>query len=370
MLTINLSLTVILTGMLIAQGFLAAGLLGFSRTNQPANRFLALLLLTMALWLVDSFYKAAGIYEQDPDFYFQPLYYSFAFGPFIYFYVKSLTTEDFRFTGKSWLHFIPVLVQISVYGFLFFQDYAFKRWFWLEVHRPITLQVEFDGTLLSLFIYLLLSLRLLRKYNRWLENNFSELSRINLYWLRILLSLLLLLTVLWGIDVVLRDVFDIYRGHNLSEVSLGIMVLVLAIGGLRQSTVAQIEPGDKELPAVEEFQLDQQLIQQIRKRMTEHKDYLNPTLSLKEFALSLGIPSRTLSNHINTGLGVSFVDFVNEFRVHAVKAKIDAGYLEQYTLLALAFESGFNSKSTFNRVFKKMTGMSPSRYVDTSQNTF
>ena len=70
-----------------------------------------------------------------------------------------------------------------------------------------------------------------------------------------------------------------------------------------------------------------------------------------------------LSEAINSGVGKNFNDFVNSYRVKEVEQMLQDGKQEQLSLLGIALECGFNSKATFNRVFKKMTGQSPSQYV-------
>ena len=366
---IAFNIYVVLTLMVIAQGLFAALILSTSKVNKVANRFLSLLLLSFSLWLIDSFYKVAEVYQQDPEFYFQPIFYSLAFGPLIFFYVKSITNSSFQFSKKDWIHFVPVLLQAGLYWFLTFQSYPYKLWFWETIHFPITYGLEFNLTLISMAIYLGFSIRLLVRYQKWLENQFSEFSKIHLNWLKILLTIMLVLCVFWSVDLILRYLFDIYHVYNFSEISLGFVVLLLAYGGIRQSNISQVnfEIKEKKSNAVVE-ELDVNLLEKIKARMTKEKDYLNPTLSLKEFSQNLNTPSRTISKHINQGLGISFVDFVNQYRVEELKAKIDSGQLEQFTLLSLALESGFNSKSSFNRIFKKLTKMSPSEYVNASHD--
>ncbi|MFK7904446.1 MAG: helix-turn-helix domain-containing protein, partial [Chitinophagales bacterium] len=196
---------------------------------------------------------------------------------------------------------------------------------------------------------------------------FSEFSKIHLNWLKIILSVMGVLCLLWGMDVFLRDVLGIYQMHNFSEIIMGIAVLLLAFGSIRQNSIANVEFKEPKAPPIEakteKANVDASLLQKIKERMKVHQDFLNPTLTLKEFAKNLHEPSRNVSMHINQGLEMSFVDFVNQYRVTAVKQQIAEGALENFTLLAIALESGFNSKSTFNRVFKKSTGMSPSEYL-------
>ena len=114
--------------------------------------------------------------------------------------------------------------------------------------------------------------------------------------------------------------------------------------------------------------IEPELLKKINSEMHDKKLFLNPNLTLKAFSDELKEPTRKISHHINHGLGRSFIDFVNEFRVDECKKKIEKGDLTHLTLTGIALESGFNSKSTFNRVFKKMSGQSPSSFQKASQN--
>ena len=98
--------------------------------------------------------------------------------------------------------------------------------------------------------------------------------------------------------------------------------------------------------------------------MRAEKPYLNPQLTLNDLSKNLGVNSAVLSYAINNGFEKNFNDFVNEFRIGEVKAKLRTGEAENLTLLGVAFECGFNSKATFNRAFKKFTGVSPKEYQE------
>lgn len=225
---------------IISSGIFASFLLVLQRNNPLANRFLGLLLLIFSLWLLDSFFNSAHIYQQNPNFYFLPIYYSLGFGPLVYFYTQSIVRRDFRFSRKNYGHFLPVLIQACFYLWLPFQDYPYRRWFWLEVHRPYTYPLEFILTLVSLLIYGFLSLRLVRQYQGWIKNYYSEVSRINLRWLATVLSMILLLTSLWLLDLVSRLLFEYYPEHGFSEIAMGVILLILAAGGLLQRNLESI----------------------------------------------------------------------------------------------------------------------------------
>ena len=365
MITLPFQFSVLALAGLIAQGFLSTLLLGVIPQNKRANRFLALMMLTFSLWLVDFFLRIGGIYQQNPDYYFLPIFYSFAFGPLLYGYVKQLTTSNYRWRWSLTIHFVPVILQAGLYIFLQFQDYEFRRWFWFEVHRPYTQRLEFLLTLISLLVYGYFSLRLVQRYQLLIREHYSEISAINLQWLKLVLSGILLVSVFWGVDLYFREVLGIYLDHNFSSISMGFFILLLAIGSIRQNSLTHLDfiPLHKVAQNIaKEKVIDPHVLASIQDTIKTEKYYLQPDLSLKEFSKYIGIPSRTISEHLNQGLQLSFIDFVNQHRVEAVKEAIQSGALEHKTLLGIALDCGFNSKATFNRVFKKITGSTPGNF--------
>jgi len=92
------------------------------------------------------------------------------------------------------------------------------------------------------------------------------------------------------------------------------------------------------------------------------KPFLDSQLTLSNLAKQLGVNSTVLSYVINSGFDKNFNDFVNEFRINEVKNKLKSGAAENLNLLGIALDSGFNSKATFNRAFKKFTGVSPKEF--------
>ncbi|MEZ4773586.1 MAG: helix-turn-helix domain-containing protein [Bacteroidia bacterium] len=370
MIEIPLKTSVVLIGTVIAQGFFAALLLLIQQNNLKANKYLGLLLLTFSLWLCDTFFNISTIYQQNPNFYFLPIYFSLAFGPLVYFYTLAITDSRFTFSFREIGHFLPVLIQASLYVFLQLRDYEFRRWFWLEVHRPITYDLEFNLSLISLILYLFLSIRLIVRYQKWLNNHFSEVSKISLNWLKIVQSLMIVMSLLWLADLFVREIWQYYADQRYSAIGMGISILALAAGGLMQANLrlSGFSSETEEKNPATEVIIDTSLVEKIKTEMAEGEYYLNPDLTLEAFARQLKLPSRLISAQINQGFGIPFIDFVNQYRVEKVKRHIQDKDLQHMTLLGIALESGFNSKSTFNRVFKKFTGKSPSEYQKLSQN--
>jgi AraC-like DNA-binding protein len=329
----------------------------------------------IALWLLDAFLRVSGVYGQNPNWYFSPIYYSFAFGPLLYFYVRSLTNSSFRFRPVHYLHFVPVLCQGVLYGVLHFLPYAGKQWFWLHVHQPITYRIEFNGTWVSLTVYLIMSLGLLRQYARWLPDNFSNLAQLRLRWLQILLVGIGLVCVQWLAEVVLREVYNRYYEHDFSTEMLGLLVFFIGVAGLRQANMAQVQfeadavaiaplldPAENKSPAVQAL-VDETLLAKISHALETEGLYRNPTLSLNELAAYVAQPPKLVSQTLNRGFGKPFSDVVNNLRVQEVKRRLaNPQDVARLTLLGIALEAGFNSKTTFNRIFKEMTGVAPRDY--------
>ena len=103
--------------------------------------------------------------------------------------------------------------------------------------------------------------------------------------------------------------------------------------------------------------------EKILQLIQEEKIYKNPKLTLFDVAKLLNTNTKTVSNSINSGFEMNFNDFINKYRIEAVKEKLKNGEHQKSTLLGIAFDCGFNSKATFNRAFKKNTSLSPKDYL-------
>ncbi|PJJ84970.1 helix-turn-helix domain-containing protein [Mucilaginibacter auburnensis] len=361
---ITIGLSVILYLAAISLGLFFSLLLFFSHKNKTANRILGALTLAITGWIIDAFFRASDIYGQRPDLYFLPIYYSFSFGPLIYFYVQAITNKKFSLTKKNLLHFIPVFIQALFYWVVTFKSYNGKYIVWENIHRPYTYRVEYDGTWLSLVIYLSLSILYLKKYRLWLNDNYSNLSKKMLNWLKTALLILVTVCVTWFFEAYLRDFENTYYRYDFSTNLLCLVIYCIGIVGMQQSsTNITFEPSPSKVEVTSALLIDQAIMEKINFVMVNDKLYLNADLTLADLALYLKLPTKTVSTTINIAFGKSFNSYVNSFRIEEVKQRFKTADLEKFTLLAIAYESGFNSKATFNRTFKEQTGKSPSDFI-------
>lgn len=100
----------------------------------------------------------------------------------------------------------------------------------------------------------------------------------------------------------------------------------------------------------------------------KEKIYLDPELNLKQLADKTYLNRGEVSEVINLGFGMNFNDLVNQFRITEFQQRLKSGAHEQFSLVGLAFECGFNSKATFNRVFKKEVKLTPTEYLNSLKN--
>jgi YesN/AraC family two-component response regulator len=220
---------------------------------------------------------------------------------------------------------------------------------------------------------------------------FSDTTRINLDWVRWFIN---------GFLVVILSAVTVYLIMSLSPayfdwcvlgsgVFIAIYVLMTTFKGLTQVTLWQAHPEmTREILETETGkagQIQQQSnedksiaghriesadarINEIATRilymMEDEKIYREPELTLKNLAEKLQVPSYQVSQAINEGIKKSFYELVNRYRVEEAKKLLLDARSRNYTILSIGFEAGFNSKTTFNTVFKKFTGFTPTEFRD------
>jgi AraC-like DNA-binding protein len=215
-----------------------------------------------------------------------------------------------------------------------------------------------------ILIYLIASLRIMANYQQRIKEEFSNTRRIDLSWLRFLL---LGFCLIWILDVTHFFVSlaqDSYP-HNLSIAVLGLLFIYansILYFGLKQPAIFN---GVKEKSKYKNSNLTLAGIEQYKTKLLEfmekEKPYLDPDLKMQDLAESLSIPARHLSQVINDKLGQNFFDFVSSYRIkEAKKHLIDKN--NGNTVLEILYDAGFNAKSTFNNIFKKKTGLTPTQY--------
>lgn len=215
---------------------------------------------------------------------------------------------------------------------------------------------------LQTFIYIFVATNTLRIYRSEIKQTFSSIKIINISWFSYILSGFLLI---WAIDFtrfigrVTTRADNIFLGF-LSLILIFLFANYIVYRGLKQPEIfLRIEERPKYEKSTLTERDNKHYLTKLKSCMEKEKLYLNPCLTIHELAKSLSIPSRHLSQVINEQLNQSFFDFINKYRVEEFKRYILNPSNDHMTILQIIFEVGFNSKTAFNRAFKKHTGMAP-----------
>jgi AraC-like DNA-binding protein len=323
--------------------------------------------LTFEIW--EYMLGFAGIEILWTTLEFLPRTLGFLLPPLAYFYLKSQFNTDFKFRWADLRHAIPfgifVLYRVSVYA----QGPQFVE-FWKEKYHfggGIT-YVEMLVSVVQQVVYFVWMVRL---YRAWLPSQFSNPDTVSFEWLRVVTWAFLGLQVV-GWSMTLIDAWlDLDFWHDWwDELTTAIIIYFLGVAGMAQSQPRRLEfappeepqqltPKPEKIPDTDLLNYQNRL----ERLMRDERLYLDPDLSLGQLARRLDTNTSVLSAVVNRAFGKNFNDFVNEYRVEAVKNLLGTPSAQHLSLLGIAFECGFNSKSTFNRAFRKVTGVAPSEWA-------
>jgi AraC-like DNA-binding protein len=313
---------------------------------------------------------------------------SLALAPLIYFYFKSITNPKRIFAKKEILQFIPALLLIGIKAIILIYDsnqlgfnetqngYLVIHFQWKFIDPFVTL-----FSMLQMLIYLVLSFQLFSAYKEKINHFFSNTYQLELKWLYHFLIIYTVLYSYFSIQTVVNETIV-----NLSWMQewwyyllSGFAIIYIAIKGyftdLSQLKEIEITSFLEEKISVLKKETDtteivlseklQNLKTTIENYFNTDKPFLESNLTLISLAKKLAISREELSEVINKGFHLKFNDFINQYRIDEFKLKLSEEKHQQFSLLGIAYECGFNSKATFNRAFKKFTDSSPSEYLKT-----
>ncbi len=340
-------------------------LITLKKANRLSNRLLALFLFSKSLGLANHLFFRLNI--QNPHVYFVLVPFSFLWGPALYFYLRSLLSKAFRFEKKHVVHIIPfILAWIYFMSVYHFRSAETKMEILSFIKHYFSVnQVIFVGILHILVAgYMCASLLILWRYRASLKHFYSTLEKVNFSWLSLVLFGFI---TIWIIDVVELILANTGSPHLFLRTTAFVLIFVFAniivFKGLRQPEIFNgIENKPKYLQSPLTKEEKEEYLKRLQSYMKKEKPYLNPDLYINKLAKRLTIPSRYLSQVVNESLGINFYDFVNSYRVEEAKQLLLDSANNEKNIHEIFFDAGFNTKSVFNRVFKKFTGMTPSEF--------
>lgn len=315
----------------------------------------------------------------------------FLYGPLLYIYADTRMSKTPRFKHSYWLHFIPFVLANLIYT-PFYLLTGDEKLLFLSLENGIQSTLLYQlGPSISFLksisgpIYIVLTWFMLRNHGNVIPHYFSYTESIDLRWLKNLTISLGIFWVIMLITLFIGNYFEDVRSIQIDSMIFSVLVIwVIALGyfGLKQKAIFPdfvLEASDSVLEknilsntrtvVSEKYQksgLTQKKAQLYCDTLTNYmkieKPYLQSELTIEDVSRKLEIPKHYLSQIINQHFGKNFYQFINQYRVEEAKKKILNPVNNRFTLLAIGLDSGFNSKSTFNTIFKGTTDMTPSEF--------
>lgn len=326
----------------------------------------------------------AGWYDSQPYreiLFYTPFIHALLFGPLLYLYLKSLTNANYTLKKADWLHFLPGIVYLVWCLIVVITDkVVIGRYYLMNGDTDPDFDSWYNWTWsASILAYLVLSIRYYRQYRIFSGFEYSFADAASFKWLRNFLYAFALLTVISIAEHVLSLFIDLFYVRSWYYFfAFALIAYYMAISAYSARPIAKLnfeprlliayqEPlqltGSPANTGYEDLSWMETWKVKVDDLMNVQKVYLQPELTLTDLAKKAGTNASLLSKVINAGYGQNFNDYVNRFRVEEAIRLMSAPDYRNYNLLTIAYDAGFNSKSTFNRAFKKATGKRPKDHL-------
>ena len=353
----------------ISQSFFAGLLISTKKPFTTANRLMATWLFLICTELIFALIKSRFL-----EMYAFP-FIAFTYGPLLYLYVKFMTNPERKFNWFSLLHFIPFIGFFIVS--VIYREVPLGKDLrnFLVPDQLFTLRIVYGASFfLSITIYSSLAFNEIRIHQKNIKNLVSYTSSIiTLNWLKIIsISFYVAYVVLFTLgglnmfgDYIPFDPYFIIFGF------ITILSFVYSFYGIKQPiifgqvvTVNDDDKKEQEKYSRSGLRDDQaeEYLKVLIDFVEKNKPYLDRDMSINNLSSQTGISRHHITQVLNEKYGRNFFTFINEYRVREVIERFSDPHFNHYTILAIAYEAGFNSKTTFNSIFKSQTGLTPSHY--------
>ncbi|MBN1532046.1 MAG: helix-turn-helix transcriptional regulator [Spirochaetes bacterium] len=355
------------------QGVLLFFALIVRKNNRRANRHLSLFMIFMALDGLELYLGSLGHAIPARPYQLSMVPYSFIFGPSVFLYSALLTGRIVRPSKRHALLYAPFLAALAFNIIICaaFSSHSLPR---AVLYADMT--INGGGLIFESLLYAA-SLSMVQRYAGRLREHFSSTDTLKLSLFRITLSVLILAVFVFFLSLMLEG--RVGRQYKLPDViailiGLGLGFVIALLAMIQPELFDRVRPAEKadrpddaepspryeklRLPASEEARY----VERLREAMAERRLYLREELTLRDLAGELSLPAHHLSMILNIHFRQNFYSFINGYRVEEVKRRLANPDYSDRSILSIAYDAGFNSKSTFNTVFKNVTGKTPKEY--------
>ena len=353
----------------ISQSFFAGLLISTRKPITIANRLLAAWLFMIGIELIFALINSMVI-----EMYSFP-FITFTYGPLLYLYVRFMTDPSRKFNWLALIHFVPFIAFFTISVIFRSEPLVRDLRSFFKPDRFFSLRIIYSASFfLSITIYSALTFYEIVRHQKNLKNLVSFTSgKITLNWLKIIsisfYTAYFVFFVLGGLSIIGNFIpFDPYF---VIFGSIALFSFAYSFYGIKQpvifgEAVKQNGNNGKETEkylksGLKEHQAEKYL-QKLIAYMELQKPYLDRDLTIHDLSKKTGIPRHYITQVLNEKFKRNFFTFINEYRVKEVIERFSEVKYNNYTILAIAFDAGFNSKTTFNSFFKSHTGLTPSEY--------
>lgn len=352
----------------INAALLAAILLFNHRLKNKANRALAFALIGVSIILLYESIYALGLEREFVFLSFIPFYVISTIPIGVYYFTVYFLRPQRQFGNRDWWILLPIGLEILVelsYLPVFWKLDSPEQFFAADM--VLTKLSEAIGLTVS-FILLPRSLQKVRQYQKQLADHFSTIPQNSIRWLQFFIYALIAISLFWLVSF-LQGLFGVDDELTFSVVNLGFSFLLFGLGytmilgaSIFQSIPLDDNRSNDATKAKKLSKKADKYHEELLLLMEQEKLFLNSDLQLLDLYQRLDISASYLSQIINEKEGKSFFEFVNHYRVETVKEHLVCEDYSHYSVMGIALECGFNTKSTFYSVFKQFTGATPSAY--------
>ncbi|MGI9550080.1 MAG: helix-turn-helix domain-containing protein [Aurantibacter sp.] len=343
-----------------------------------SDKILSFWLFVLFIQISANFLESSGYYDRYPHLIGSSSSLVFLYGPLLYFYAKTYVSSTWSFKKIHLLHLIPFLFYNIVFIPFYVMSASDKLYYYQEVlttDPPVFVIVALITKTISIPVYIVWTLILLKNHGENIKNYFSSVEKIDLKWLKYLVWSMGIVAVVILLSAVIKvntNFTMAFQSEKYIFSAASLWVFGLGYYGLKQTpvftnvgqsnmlnefTTTKYEKNKLKESDAESYE------ESLFQFMDKEQPFLRNKITLVQLASEINISTHHLSQLLNERLDQNFFNFINEYRVAEVKKRLGNPKYKNLTILGIAFDCGFNSKAAFNRIFKKHTGLTPSTYL-------
>lgn len=371
-----------------AQGILLAILIFQKYRKLFANRFLGSMMFLYSIILTQMLLTDLEVDRKFPHLMIVLIGIALLMGPLHYLYAKSIIHLWTKLKRSDWLHFLPfVLYELSIVSDFLkpAEKLAAEMQQTYVEGLPLKYFIFNWIVLIQILTYMILTVFMIKRFSQTIKYVFSTIEKVKLDWLRNITYMgIFVVTIFFIENIFMLSGISLSHFFNLTSFLFAIFIYIMGYMGLLKSEIfaePEIARSISQLPNFNyKLQVEKEAgqpkyqksglspekaekyLSDLLKLMESEKPYTDSELTLSQLADRLSISSHNLSEVLNTKLNQNFFDFINQYRVEEVKKGLADPEKQYFTVLAIGFDAGFNSKTAFNTIFKKYTKMTPSEY--------